>query len=219
MPDLLPTHVGVIGDVHAEDELLETALAHFAAGGISTLLCTGDVVDGAGSAQRCCNLLHQRRVLTVRGNHDRWLAEGTLRTLPDATRPEHLDAAASAYLAALPRTLEFSSPLGSVLLCHGIGQNDMARVRDDDFGYALAANDELQHLLRLARHRVVINGHSHHAMVRSFGALTIVNAGTLKRDNQPCLLSIDFESALVELSRFVGGRVVPERACALGHGR
>ncbi len=200
--------VGVIGDVHAEDVLLEAALAHFREQAIGSILCTGDVVDGRGSARRAVELLRAHGVATVRGNHDRWLDEGRLRSLPDATRGDELDSAGLAFLAGLPVEREFSTPSGSLLLCHGMGKNDMARLGADDFGYALESNDELQSLLRLARHRWIVNGHTHRRMVRKFASLTVINAGTLKRDNQPCVAVIDFAWARVDFFDFAGSELL-----------
>ena len=88
--EVLAARVGVIGDVHAEDALLRNALDHFSTSSIESILCTGDVVDGLGSAQKCCDLLQEYGVLAVRGNHDRWFAEGTFRDLADAT-PDAVD--------------------------------------------------------------------------------------------------------------------------------
>src|SRR5262245_31832029 len=204
---VLPARVAIIGDVHAEDEHLSTALEHFSHRNVDAVLCTGDVVVDQGAAQRGCDLLRYQWIPTVRGNHDRWLVEGALRTLADATRSDDLDAAALQFLKDLPRTLEFATLLGPLLLCHGLGTNDMAKVRDDDFGYALDTNDDLQSLLRLARFRFIVNGHSHHAMVRDFGSLTVINAGTLKRDNEPCVLLIDFSDARVDCLVFVDGQL------------
>ena len=44
---------------------------------------------------------------------------------------------------------------------------------------------------------LVINGHSHYRMVRQHGSLTIINAGTLRRDHNPCFAAIDFDQKLV----------------------
>jgi predicted phosphodiesterase len=203
--------VGVIGDVHAEDLFLERALERFAQLGISSVLCTGDVVDGFGSAQRCCDLLRERRVETVRGNHDRWITEGALRSLPEATAIEQLNASAREYLASLPPVREYTTASGPLLLCHGLGKNDMARLGPDDYGYALDVNDELQELLRLAKYRYVVNGHTHRRMVRKFGPITVINAGTLKRDHQPCVLVLDFGQSCASHFDFVDG-VIAESA-------
>jgi predicted phosphodiesterase len=197
----LPSRIGLIGDVHAEDELLRLALEHFARIGIDTILCTGDVVDGEGSAQRCCELLQEWGVLTVRGNHDRWFLNGEMRRLGDATLPGQLDTRALGFLSALPALREFSTSQGPLLLCHGLGANDMAKVGPDDFGYALDANVDLQKLLRERRHRWVVNGHSHRPMQRRFGELCVINAGTLLRHHSPCLVQLDLAAGALEIVR------------------
>lgn len=205
---ILPAKVGVLGDAHAEDERVEHALAYFREIGASTVLCAGDVTDGYGSATRTVELLADHGVLAVRGNHERWTLSNTMRHLPAATDPETLSVRAREYLERCPATLELSSMLGPLLLCHGIGGNDMAKVKPDDFGVALTSNFDLQHLLAQGHYRLVVNGHSHRPMVRRFDTLTIVNAGTLKRDEHPCLVVIDFAEKLVDFVPFdAGGHV------------
>jgi predicted phosphodiesterase len=85
-----------------------------------------------------------------------------------------------------------------LLLCHGLGDDDMSRVTPDDFGYALESNDALQELLTTEQYRFVINGHTHRRMVRDFGGVTVINVGTLFRDHEPCFAVVDFERGQVE---------------------
>jgi predicted phosphodiesterase len=199
---MLPDKIGVLGDAHAEDERVERALEYFRHAGASVTLCAGDVTDGYGSATRTVELLADHGVLTVRGNHERWTLSNTMRELPAATDPATLSPRARTFLESCPATLELSSPLGPLLLCHGLGPNDMARVKPDHFGIALTSNLELQALIHDRRYRLVVNGHSHRPMVRRFDTLTIVNAGTLKRDENPCVVMIDFARRLVEFVPF-----------------
>ena len=65
--------IAVVGDVHADDSRLDVVLRTIADLQVEAMLCTGDIVDGPGSAARCCGLLQAHRVHCVRGNHDRWL--------------------------------------------------------------------------------------------------------------------------------------------------
>ena len=82
----------------------------------------------------------------------------------------------------------------TVLLCHGLGPDDMNRFRVDDYGYALEVNDELQRLLvSSARPDLVVKGHTHRAGVAVVDGLTIVDAGTLRRDHDPCVSLLDLE--------------------------
>ena len=125
-----------------------------------------------------------------------------MRALPEATDAQTLPVEAREYLTNLVATREFSSSLGGLLLCHGLGLNDMARVGPDDFGYAIESNDELQSLMRSPRYRFVVNGHTHHAMVRHFSGLTVINAGTLRRHDDPGFLLVDFAHRQVQMLRF-----------------
>ncbi len=190
--------IGAISDVHGEVRTLETVLEFLQAQSLDLILCTGDVVDGPGEPSRCCELLRQNNVPTVAGNHDRWLLAGQARDLPEAHTLDDLDAEALAFLRSLPRTRAFETVAGRLLLCHGLGENDMARLLPDDSGYALQSNMALYALHR-GEFRFVLNGHTHRRMVRSFAResgenLTVINAGTLYHAHQPCFVVVDFEA-------------------------
>jgi predicted phosphodiesterase len=184
--------VGVIGDIHAQDGHLASALTLLRARAVELIVATGDIADGDGSVDICCDLLRAHDVVAVRGNHDRWLLSGTLRNLSDASTLAELSDATRAFLERLPPMVELATTDGLALLCHGLGPNDMAKVTPDDFGYALDSNDELQNLLRNRYYRWILNGHSHRRMVRPFPGLTIINAGTLKPGQSPGFLEINF---------------------------
>jgi len=209
--------MGIVGDVHTESTLLELALAHLKAQQVDVIVCTGDVPDGpegARGADRACRMLREAGVLTVSGNHERWMQEGEQRNLPDAVLQEDLDRESLEYLAGLPPVRELPTALGPLLLCHGLGHDDMAKVGRHDRGHTLSSNQGLQDLLALKRYRFVVNGHSHQPMVRNLEGLSIVNGGTLLRAHNPGCVLADFENhevvfwefgadkALVETGRF-----------------
>ena len=196
--------VGVIGDLHAEDETLAFALTELRKLGAETLLQVGDIADGPGDLNRSVALLIvfqlEHQVLAVRGNHDRWLLSNQMRELPYARQLADTSPAVIDFLNALPVTRDFRSPRGHVLLCHGLGTNDMAGVKPDHEGYDISSNTELQRLISERRYRFVVNGHTHRPMLRTFGPLSILNAGTLLRDYERCFTFVDFERG--ELLRF-----------------
>ena len=198
-PPPLLRRVGVIGDVHAEDAAL-AAVLNFLRGmdGLDALLCTGDVVTGPGDANRCCALLREADVLTVRGNHDRWFFAAGYDILPHFTPDTELAGANRLSLASLPITRRLDTVRGPLLLCHGLGNDDMAGVHPGDSGYALHSNHRLHALVGDGTYRFVINGHTHRRMVRTFDGLTIVNAGTLRADHQPGFLIVDFGAGVVQ---------------------
>lgn len=192
--------VGLIGDLHAEDQALELVIGQLQRLGVDVLLQVGDIADGAGDLARTIALLREHRVLAVRGNHDRWLLGNQLRELPRAHRLADVAPEIVQYLGELPVTREFRSPRGHVLLCHGLGKNDMACVKPDHESYDIAVNAELQQLISERRYRFVLNGHTHRPMLRTFGPLSIVNAGALHPDYERAFTWIDFDRG--ELLRY-----------------
>ena len=186
--------VGVLGDVHAEDVALDAALHFFAHQSLDAVLCVGDIVDGPGDAERTVALLMEHDVVCVRGNHERWFAGGHARSLPDATPAGTLSGGAKAFLASLPATRTLDTVAGAALLCHGLGRDDMARLDDDTRGYALACCTELWSVHAARDVAWMIGGHTHRRMVRRFDHLTVLNAGTLYRAHDPCLMMVDFEA-------------------------
>jgi predicted phosphodiesterase len=182
----------LIGDVHGEAERLATALAAFG-GEVDAVLCVGDIVDGAadGDVPRCVALLQEHGAIAVRGNHDRWAVGG--RPLD----PRGCTAEVLAWLALLPATRTLETVAGALLLCHGVDADDMVRLTPDATGYALESNTALQGLLAGGRHRWMVAGHTHQRMVRRFGDLTVINAGTLWREAAPCCAVVDLGAGRV----------------------
>ncbi len=196
--------LGLIGDVHAEDERLRVAIDALAAKGVDRILCTGDVVDGHGDVDRTCALLSKHRVLTVRGNHDRWIRDHEMRTLPNAHAMTALAPASIALLKTLPATLTLDLPRGKLLLCHGIGPNDMGRLGPDDGRRAISSNEDLLTVLFDGNVAFMVSGHTHRPMARRFErglgkpALIVVNAGTLAREEDPGFAVLDTAALRVD---------------------
>ena len=196
--------IGIIGDIHAEDRLLEVAIRRLQELGAEVLLATGDIVDGRGDVERCRELLEQHRVQCVRGNHERWALAGKMRDMPDAHPLEALSEATQAYLRQLPPTRLLDTVEGKLLLCHGLGANDMAGVKPHDRDEDLDGNDDLQRLLLERVVDVLVNGHTHHAMDRVVrgrrgGRMRIVNGGTLFREHGPCCVFLDLAGGPAEV--------------------
>jgi predicted phosphodiesterase len=182
--------IGVLGDIHAEDASLDVALRFLEDAGVDQVMSVGDIVDGPGSVDRCCERLGRAGVLAVKGNHERWFLAGTMRDLPDATRS--LGAEARAFLSALPRTRRFDTAAGPVLLCHGLGEDDMASVAaEDDERTMQWWSPALASMVHADVPEIVINGHTHRRLMWSFRRVTVINAGTLYREHQPCFMIAD----------------------------
>jgi putative phosphoesterase len=188
------TRIGVIGDIHTRADRLQWALELLEGQDVEAIFATGDIVDGPEpeAVARACELLRAHRVITVSGNHDRWLLDGQHRELAEATFPDEVDRATRAFLQALPPTTELQTALGTLLLGHGLGSNDMTCLYPYDHGPSLKNNTTLQAILRSERYRFVVSGHTHLRMVRDIGGVTFINAGALHYTREPCCLLLDF---------------------------
>jgi len=188
--------LGAIGDVHCEDRLLEIALRFFDEVGVDAVSCAGDVLDGQGDVDRCLRLLEEGEVLTVAGNHERWFLRGgrpaNVRDVTLEVQPR-----SRAYLEGLPTTLRISTPAGNLLLCHGVGEDDMAMLRSDTRGYALQDIPSLRELMVDPTVALMLGGHTHERMVRAFQGLRVINCGTLRRDDEPGVALLDFQAGQV----------------------
>ncbi|MBN2194920.1 MAG: metallophosphoesterase family protein [Polyangiaceae bacterium] len=205
---VLTGKIGLIGDVHQEDRYLERTLQRLRDLGVEAVLCTGDIVDGEGSADYCFDLLDEAGVHAVRGNHDRWILRGAMRDLPHALPTGNLNGRSRKWLETLPPSVRFTTPLGTLLLCHGLGDDDMATLKPDDEGYALEVNDRLHALVRDPNVDIVVAGHTHCRMVRHFDGLTVVNAGTLLRHHEPGFAVLDLDAAEVVFYAFGAAGIV-----------
>jgi len=186
--------LGIIGDLHGEHERLDASLSWLTGQRLDALVCTGDIADGRGCINQSCEMLRQANVQTVAGNHDRWLLQGKVRHLDDAHQLSELSVENAEYISALPRWQALDTVRGPVLLCHGVQDNDMAKVwpgRPGRPAREIERSAELDTLLEDGEYRFVINGHMHFRVLIDFPDLLLLNAGTLKGDH-PGVTVMDF---------------------------
>jgi len=203
--------VGVIGDIHTEYDTLAWALGVLSGLTVELILATGDIADGpyhAEGVNRACQMLREANVVAVLGNHDRWLLDSAMRDFPNATFLEEVDAASREYLRGLPAVRELETDHGLLLLCHGLGPDDMAALYPHDRGPELSGNAALQDLLRAGRYRYVVGGHTHRRMVRTIDQTTFINAGAIQETREPCCLLLDFEASTAQYFDNVRGKTV-----------
>ena len=173
--------IGIIGDLHAEHERLELALEYLNGVGVDAIICTGDIPDGRGNLDRCCELLRQAHVLSVAGNHDRWFLQDKVRHVDSAHLRHEARAETVAYIEQLPKTRILCTSAGSLILCHGMLDDDLAKIwpgSENASSRCSAALDEL--LAEPDPPRFIVNGHMHFRTVIDFPNTQVINAGTLK---------------------------------------
>ena len=148
----------IISDVHANIEALEPVLERIDELGADQIVCLGDVVGYNATPNACADLLRERNVLSILGNHDAvacsledpWgfnpVALAAALWTREQLSPENLD-----WLKSLPDTLNF----GAFVAVHGAPRNHNT--------YLFSWEDILPHLYFLEDQNtsICMIGHTH----------------------------------------------------------
>ena len=213
--------LGVIGDLHGEDRRLDGVIEWFAGQQVDALVCTGDIADGRGCINRSCELLRQGGVHTVAGNHDRWLLNDKVRHVSDAHSKDELSDDNLDYVAQLKKQRSLETENGSLLLCHGAADDDMARIWPGRKPGEEKRSKALDAVIESKRFRYVINGHMHFRVLIDFEDMTLLNAGTLRGEHAGVSL-IDFAGDAISTYAVTDARkpeIILERRLAPCHER
>jgi putative phosphoesterase len=163
--------LAIISDLHADVHALRDALAQIERLGCDEIVCAGDVLDYGRCPERTIALLQERRIPTVRGNHDRWaVSEGH-----DA-RGWSLTPGALAFIESLPASWSRTIDGVRVAVWHARPKSDMAGIYPD------ASSVELASLLDRAECDVLLSGHTHLPFARFVDRRLVCNPGALLRD-------------------------------------
>src|SRR5438552_656512 len=127
------SRIGVLGDIHGDSRRLEAAIQFLRQqSALDAILCTGDVANLEADTEGCCRLLQDAGIITVRGNHDRWFLQNLASYSEQNDRGNPTSLRSRAFIASLPQCRLLDSPDGRIMLCHGLGDDDMAGVSQDD---------------------------------------------------------------------------------------
>jgi len=69
-PSSAPKQIAVISDIHGNVQALRAVLQSIEERGIPTIICLGDVVGYGANPNECIDLLKERDIPTIAGNHD-----------------------------------------------------------------------------------------------------------------------------------------------------
>jgi predicted phosphodiesterase len=141
---------------------------------------------------QCCRVLQERQILTVRGNHDRWFLEAA--DCDDGLRAS-VGLEAVEFLSALPTTLSINSVAGPVLVCHGVGTNDLAHL-PQSFPHSFVRR-AIRVGLVPPRCRLVVHGHSHLQRERTCGGVLFVTVGPLRSHPAGGCIILDTDAEVV----------------------
>jgi predicted phosphodiesterase len=173
--------LAVIADIHGNVAALQTVLADVKTRGAEGIINLGDCVSGPLWPRETMELLQALGLPTVRGNHDRWVAETPRERMgaSDAFAFDRLTAAQCRVLEDLPALLDLGEGISAV---HGTPSDDNQYLLEDIVagGLALAKPATIAERLGAVSAGVVLCGHSHQQRIaHGPGGVLIVNPGSV----------------------------------------
>ncbi|MBD7990469.1 metallophosphoesterase family protein [Ochrobactrum quorumnocens] len=173
----------VIADIHGNSDALAAVLADIDALRIETIINLGDHLSGPLAARETADMLMARAMISIRGNHDRWLVEKSIAEMGPSDRVafEQLEDPHLAWLRNLPATLTLAE--GRIFICHGTPTSDMTYwletvKRTGDV--VLRGRDEIEAEAEDVAPSLILCGHTHTPrVVRLSEGRQIVNPGSV----------------------------------------
>lgn len=206
--------IGLMSDIHANLDNLLTALALFSAQGVEMILCAGDLVGGGADGDDVVDIIREREIPCVLGNHDeaaprdqeyirKWYAETEPMDAPDLLREETMT-----FLKALPRTRALSIGERRLFVAHGTPWSNTTYL------YPTSDASLVDRAVSEAAADVLILGHTHTPMCRQAGTTWIVNPGSVdgnRTDRRPSCAVMTLAPFAVTIYDLESGRAI--RTC------
>lgn len=117
------TRFAVIADIHSNADALRAVLEDIASQDIQSIVNLGDHLSGPMAAHETAELILKNEMLSIRGNHDRWLVENKRKEMSsiDGAAFDELEERHLSWLRDLPPTLRVSD---EIFACHGTPNSD-----------------------------------------------------------------------------------------------
>ncbi len=152
--------IGVISDIHGDSQALETVLDRFDNyHRVDLIVCAGDLVGRGPEQNRVVEMIRERGIPTVRGNHDEWIYS--------------LSAENTAYLHSLPLDWRANVDGVELFMCHGKPGSNLWGLYRDHISDTL-----LNMMLASLQTDVLITGHTHIPMYLRVERGCVVNPGS-----------------------------------------
>lgn len=173
--------IAVLADIHGNVLALEAVLDHLRARKPDLVVDLGDRASGPLWPRETLDRLAAVDAITVRGNHDRWLAEQERAEMGPSDRFafDQTTAPQRAALGAIPVTRAVSP---GILAFHATPTDDNTYLLDVIDGGRVARDrrDRIANRLGKANAQLVLCGHSHRPdVVKLPGGPLIVNPGSI----------------------------------------
>jgi putative phosphoesterase len=194
--------IGLIADVHSNVVALEAVLSEMESLGVEKILHAGDIVGYNPYPNETIELFRKRKMLSIRGNHERallsgdmsdlnWYAACALQWTSNTISRENLD-----YISKLKDTEVISVDDSEIFMAHG-SPNDL-----DEYVYPEYVEPGL---LTMTGSDILVLGHTHIQFKKEFKEGIIVNPGSVgqPRDQNPAsaFAILETDTNQIELKR------------------
>lgn len=178
-----PTRIGLLSDIHGNAVALEAVLDDM--GDVDVVVCAGDIVGYGPSPGQCIEIIREREIPTVEGNHERAVVNDRPYESGDQYASLTLSDEKLAWLTALPRErLLFD---GRLKVVHDHPEEKNRYTIPAAFDPSLLDDED-----------VLVLGHTHVQHAEVFDGGIVVNPGSVgqPRDKDP-----DAAYAIVNLDK------------------
>ena len=176
--------IGLISDIHANLPALETALALLDAEKVDQILCAGDLVEKGEQGNEVVQLIRDRNIPCVKGNHDamapinqRWIRNNMELDDPRVQKKllsqESLD-----FLKTLPLQLRFEWEGYRILLVHGTPDSNR------EYLWEKSPRNKIFDQADRADADIIVYGHTHALTYFSTGKVKFINPGSVTKHDR-----------------------------------
>jgi putative phosphoesterase len=171
--------IGVISDIHSNFEALKVVIDYFDNHNITEIYCLGDVVGYYAQVNECCDLLKERNIPCLMGNHDWYMASGGFcprsKSVNDCLIYQR-KVISNANLKWL-KSFKLQFQINNIKMVHG-GWGDPI----DEYIF-----EPKEEYFNQIEGQIFVSGHTHIQILKKFKDKIYLNPGSvgMPRDNNP----------------------------------
>jgi putative phosphoesterase len=200
--------LGLISDIHGDQDALESACTHLAKLGADQIVCAGDLVGYGPDPDQVVAFLQARGIPSVRGNHDRWAGSRALGA-PDEFGGGIPGRESIMALRSLSSHLVLEAGSRVVVVAHGSPRSDMEFMNRQTH-----PPEVLRKYLRDLTCDILVVGHTHQPMwYRAPDGRLVVNPGSIISlpviDSSSSFAIVDLEDLAVSFHQVQTGDPIP----------
>lgn len=201
--------IGVISDIHSNIYALEAVLKDIEKKSVNLIVCTGDLVGYHTRGNEVVDLIRERKILTVMGNHDFNIATKEIKESlglegKELEKVQILNYALEntsleikKFLKTLPKEIVLEIEGRTIKFVHG-SPNSLTE-------YLKENSKEAQEAMRELKEDILVCGHSHMAYFKEYGKKMLINAGSVGKpkkgvpDSEYVIIDLEKEKISVSI--------------------